>query len=111
MLLLASLIREYVFTNREGNINLTKLLEKDTSNRIKHNFYAVQMKYHGGYISVYYIFSAQRNVDFTLTDAEKKMLKWQKWKSQKKKDNYDGEIRFDFRERFYKIKKIIVYKK
>jgi len=86
------------------------LLALPKPKRISNNFERAELKTRGGYISVYYKFSKSRNAKIELTNKEREMFNWAKWGSADLAGDYDGEMRFDYGERFYHIKKILVKK-
>ena len=110
VLILSSLIRDYLRQTNGRDINLNELIQKDTLQRISNNFEKIELKSHGGYISVSYKLSASRNNKVELTDKEREMLNGISWAAKGSTVQYDGDIRFDYGERFYHIKKIIVKK-
>jgi hypothetical protein len=112
VLILSVLVRNYIRETHARTVDLNELLQHDSLNRITVNFAEAVLKYHPGYISLYYTFSATRNThDFVLTDREKEMLRWNKFSEKKLKGHYDGEMKFDYGERAYHLKKIIVKKR
>ena len=65
----------------------------------------------GGHIAVFYRFSKLRDTKTVmLTDNEKMLMNRLRWKEKKMKNQYDGEIRFEYPERFYYLKTIIIKK-
>jgi len=92
----------------ERELNLDELVQNDTLKRISENFQKVELKYEGGHISVYYVFSASRNTEIELTEAEKKTLSYKKIVVKDLDDQYDGEIQLEYAERFYHLKRIVV---
>jgi hypothetical protein len=111
VLILSNLIREHLIRTNEIELNLIELLKNDTLNRITNSFEKVELKYHGGYISVYYNHSKTRNDKIELTDSERIMLTWKKVVTKNLDGLFDGEIQFEYGERFYRIKKVIIKSK
>ena len=110
VLVLSSLIRNYLRQEKGRNFDVNEWLKSDSLARISNNFEKAEMKTNGAYISVYYKFSKSRNADVVLTSKEKELLSWIRWSTKDFTADYDGEIRFDYGERFYHIKKIVVKK-
>ena len=111
VLILSTLVQDYLKQSNGQDFNLHELIEKDTSRRISNCFEQTELKNHGGHISVYYRRIKPCSAKIELTDKEKERFKWIRWSSGKIKGSYDGEIRLDFGERFYRIKRIVVNKK
>lgn len=84
------------------------MIQNDTLQRISNSFEKVELKYRGGYISVYYHHSETRNDKIELTESERTMLSWKKVVSTNLDGLFDGEIQFEYGERFYRIKKVVV---
>lgn len=110
VLILSNLIREHLIRTNEIELNLSELVQNDTLNRITNSFEKVELKYRGGYISLYYKHSKNRNDKIELTDSERIMLTWKKVSSKNLDGLFDGEIQFEYGERFYRIKKVIIKK-
>jgi hypothetical protein len=111
VVLLALLIKDHLTDTRERDVVLSEILQLDTTGRITGQFEEIQMKSNKGYISVYFKFSATRvDKDLQLTADEKKMLGWIRYKQKDLPGNYDGEMQFNFGERFYRIRRITVKK-
>jgi len=110
VLILSSLIRDHLRRTKERDLNLNELVQNDSLRRISNNFESIELKYRGGYISVYYKFSRSRNNKIELTGKEREMLNRTGWASRDLAGQYDGEIRLNYGERFYNIKKITVKK-
>ena len=92
------------------DLDVNRIIKNDSSRRISEYFEMIKMKTNRGYISVYYKFSKSRNAEVVLTSKEKELLNWIRWGTKDFTADYDGEIRFDYGERFYHIKKIVVKK-
>jgi hypothetical protein len=110
VLILSALIQDYVRQSNGRDFNLHELIEKDSLRRISNSFEQTELKPRPGYISVYYKRIRPSNIKVELTEEERKRFKWTRWTTDGIKEPYDGEIRFDFGERFYRIKRIIVKK-
>jgi len=115
--ILSSLIRDYLQDARntgikyQEDLNLEKLVQYDSLRRISNYFEKIELKYQKGHISVYYQFSdSTGNKNIELTDKEIAEIQYVKWKVHDSIEQYDGEIQFNFGERFYRISKIIIKK-
>lgn len=109
VLILALLIQDYWLKTEASEINLSELVKTDTLNRISTSFERIELKHKAGYISVYYKFSKLRSSkEIDLSDKEKEWTKPIRWKEKELKNQYDGEIQFNYGERFYNIHKVIV---
>lgn len=107
--ILSDLIGDHMRKSNERNVNLNSLLQNDTLKRISNSFEKIELELRGGHITVYYKFSESRNVSrIELNDQEKERIKKLKWFVKDSHGLYDGEIQFDYGERFYRIKKIII---
>ena len=108
--LLAVLIEADLQATNEREIDITKLVKNDK--RIRNSFEKVELKPKGGHISVYYTLSNTRdNEKIELSEEEKGLIHMRKWISKKKEGLYDGEIQFEYGERFYHRRKIILFTK
>lgn len=109
VLILSTFVRDYLKRTNGRIFTLSELRQIDTLKRIVANFDKAELKTHGGYISVYFKFSQSRDKNkIELTEKEKDMLLWNKWKEKQISGPYDGEIQFAFGEKLYHIKKLIV---
>lgn len=109
IIILSTLIHDYLSLTNGREFGLNKLRQADTLKRISKNFELIELKSKGGHISVYYRFSQSREADkVELTDQEKAQLLRNDWTEKKFNNQYDGEIRFEYGERFYRIKKFII---
>jgi hypothetical protein len=109
VVLLAILIQDHLRKTNGREINLEEILRADTLNRISNHFEKVACTFKGGHISVYYTFSESRDVkEIELLDREKERAKYFRWTEKKLKNEYDGEIRLDYGERFYRVMKLIL---
>lgn len=107
--ILAQLIEADLRASNGETINLRQTVRGDSLNRISTNFELLEedKKYAGGY-KFHYKFSSSRNSNITLTDEEKKKIILYRWTMNEQSDNFDGELRFAFGERFFNIQRIIV---
>jgi len=109
VLILSILVQDHLRKNDGRDINLAELLQTDTLKRISNSFEKVELKSNGGYISVYYKFSESRDSKgIKLSDKEKELTNYFRWTERDLKNLYDGEIRFDYGERFYRVKKLLL---
>src|SRR5689334_10268845 len=100
VLILSILVQDHLRKNDGRDINLAELLQTDTLKRISNSFEKVELKSKGGYISVYYKFSESRDSKgIKLSDKEKELTNYFRWTERDLKNQYDGEIRFDYGER------------
>lgn len=112
VLVLALLVQDHLRKTDGRDISLTELIEKDTLKRISKSFETVYLKLKGGHISVYYKFSESRDSKgIELTDKEKELAKSFRWAEKELKNKSNGEIQFDYGERFYRLIKIIAEKR
>ena len=108
VLILSILVQDHLRKTDGRDINLTELLQTDTLHRISNSFDKVELKSKGGHISVYYTFSKSRDSKgIELSDKEKERTDYFRWTEKELKNQYDGEIQFDYGERFYRVIKII----
>jgi len=110
VLILAMLIQDFLRQSNGRDFNLNELVQRDSLRRISNSFEMTELRSHGGYISVYYKRSKSSNIYIELTDREEEKLKWISWSLKDIEGSYDGEIRLDYGERFYRIKRILVEK-
>jgi hypothetical protein len=109
--ILTILVQDYLRKNSDKDFNLNDLILCDTLKRISNNFKTIELERHGGYIAVNFKFSDNRIVKkIELSESEQERTKNLKWIAKDFKDNEDGEIQFDYGERFYWIRKIIIKK-
>ena len=103
------LVQDHLTKTDGRDINLTELLQTDTLHRISNSFDKVELKSKGGHISVYYKFSNSRDSKgIELSDQEKERTDYFRWTEKELKNQYDGEIQFDYGERFYRVIKISI---
>ncbi|MBC8109658.1 MAG: hypothetical protein H7Y04_01210 [Verrucomicrobia bacterium] len=105
---LTILVRDYL-RNKDGrDFNLDKLIEYDILGRISKNFEKIELISRGGHIVIRYKFSKKRDYKIEFTEKEKQLK--ENWKVIEKKniDDFDGEIQFEYGERFYNFRKIII---
>jgi len=109
VLILAILVQDHLRKTGGRDTVLSTLLQADTLNRISRCFEKVEFRSRPGYISVYYTFSASRKLkSITLTDSEWERAESFRRRSRKLSTPFDGEIRLDYGERFYRIIRIII---
>jgi hypothetical protein len=109
--ILAILIQDHLRKNHDEHFNLNDLILCDTLKRIWNNFKVIELKLHGGYIAVNFKFSNNRVVQkIDLSESEQERTKNFKWIAKDLKDNEDGEIQFEYGERYYWIRKIVLKK-
>ncbi|MDF2189134.1 hypothetical protein [Paraflavitalea sp. CAU 1676] len=109
IIILSTLIHDYLSLTNGRDFGLNELCQADTLKRISKNFEMIELKSKGGHISVYYRFSQSREIDkVELTDNEKALLLRNNWTEKQFNKQYDGEIQFDYGERFYRIKRFII---
>jgi hypothetical protein len=107
--ILAILIQDHLRKTDKRDFDLKELVRNDSLNRIGNSFEETDVTPRGGYISVRYKFSVLRDVSkIVLTDNEKERIRKMRWKAKSLDEGYDGEIRLEYPERFYFIKKLIV---
>jgi len=107
--ILSILICDYLRSTHGRAFNIDKLVQIDTLKRISNNFEKIELIPKGGYIAVYYKFSSLReNNKIILNNKEYEGINKLRWIEKEKNKLYDGEIQFDYGERFYRIKKIKV---
>jgi glutamate dehydrogenase/leucine dehydrogenase len=106
VLILSALIQDHFKQSNTTDFDLNEIIEKDTLRRIQNNFEKTELKLHGGYISVFYKRTRRDNVKIELTENEQERFKLIRVTQGDISGPYDGEIRFDFGERFYRVKEI-----
>ncbi len=105
--ILSTLVGDHLRQTNGREFSLFELHKNDSLKRISNNFDLIEMKAKGGYISIYFKFSKSRDEsEIELSDQEKEMLVRNNWTEKRFDENYDGEIRFDYGERFYRIKRL-----
>jgi len=110
--LLALMVRDHLKETDALIAGLATILQRDSTGRITTCFEKTDLKSKKGHISLYFKFSSLRDEKaIQLTAEEKKLLGWMRYQENKSLEDYDGEIQFDYGERFYRIRKIIVKKK
>lgn len=102
--------RDYLSDTGGGNFNLEKLIEYDSLGRISKNFESISQISRGGHIAIQYKFSTNRNNKIDFTENEKHLTEI--WRVIEKNNigDFDGEIQFEYGEKFYNFRKIIVVK-
>lgn len=106
--ILSLLARDYLRSTDGRDFNLDKLIGKDSLGRISNNFERIEQVNRNGHIAIQYKFSNKREYKIEFSDEEGKMI--ENWRVVEKKlsDDIDGEIQFEYGERFYNFRKIIV---
>lgn len=102
--ILTNLIRDY-YRNTDGRFfNLDTIIQYDTLKRISNSFEKIELKYRGGHISIFYKLSSSRdNSSIKLSDKEIALKNRIWWGIKDLKGEFDGEIKLDYGERFYRI--------
>ena len=108
VIVLSILIQDHLRLTDQQEINLSELLEKDTLKGISNNFEKVEFKYLDGKIAYNYIFSMSRNMHVELTERENKLLTYKKILVEDIVGEYDGTIQFEYGERFYNLRRILI---
>lgn len=110
VLILTILAHDYLKDTDGKDFTMENLYVLDSLGRISNNFESIKQISRGGHIAIQYKFSESRNKRIEFTEREKKIER--KWKVYEKTDlnGYDGEIQFEYGERFYIFRKIIVRK-
>jgi len=108
VLLLAILLQDYLRNNDGRNVDLDKLNRIDSSGRISKNFAHLQQVNRGGHIAVLFRFSDNRNPEIDLTAEERQRVDGLKMIEKEYTGDHDGEIQYEYGERFYRLRKIIV---
>ena len=106
--ILSLFIHDFLVQTNEQSIDLNKLLEKDSLKRISDNFKSLEMKSHAGHLSIIYQFAHTRNTRVALTEKEKQQLQYVRWEPKKMNGEGDGEIWFDYGERFYRVRRVYI---
>lgn len=109
LVILANLIRENLIETDNRQFTINDLKKIDSLNRISDNFDWVEMNSKGGYISVAFKYTAERKTNVELNQKELESLSYINLTKKRQLNQNNGEIRLDYGERFYRIKKIIVY--
>jgi hypothetical protein len=107
---LTILARDYLRNTDGRDFNLEKLIEYDSIGRISNNFEEIKQTLRGGHIAIQYKFSNKRDYRIEFTENEKQMKEI--WRVIEKNNigDFDGEIQFEYGERFYNFRKIILKK-
>ena len=107
--ILSQIIQREFQTKAGRNISISEIYKLDTLKRIQNRFEKVELKLKGGFISVKFKYSDSNiSINNKLIGDGNVDINQIKWVLSKKVDEYDGEIRFDYGERDYRIKKIII---
>jgi hypothetical protein len=107
---LTILVQDYLKKTNGEEFNLEKLFARDSLGRISTNFESIRTISRGGHIAIQYKFSENRNNKIEFTENEKQMKEIWKVIEKENLGNFDGEIQFDYGERFYNFRKIIIEK-
>lgn len=109
--ILSNLIRQHLIRIHARSVDVNEIVKNDTLNRLQNSFEKLELKPMGGYMLVSYKFSKARdNSKIELTAKEKEKINNLRWFTKKIQTPYDGEIQFQYGERGYHIRKIIVSK-
>ncbi|MFO7657271.1 MAG: hypothetical protein R6W78_09405 [Bacteroidales bacterium] len=106
--ILTILARDYLRNTDKLDFDLEKLIEYDSLCRISKNFEKVELIYRGGHIAIQYKFSKMRDYKIEFTENEKQMKEFWRVIEKKNVGDFDGEIQFEYGERFYNFRKIII---
>ena len=107
---LTILTRDYLRNIDGRDFNLEKLLEYDSLGRISKNFESIKQIARGGHIAIQYKFSKKRDYKIEFTENEKQMKEIWSVIEKKNVGDFDGEIQFEYGERFHNFRKIIIKK-
>jgi len=107
---LTTLIQDHLRKTNASTLDLNEILKNDSLHRLSNNFESIKLEPRGGYISVYYNFSDSRDLNIELNRLEQENIKLIRWKEKKLNRQNDGEIQFEYGERFFQIRKIILKK-
>lgn len=100
------------FRNSSGqDFAIENLFAGDSLSRISNNFEEIKQISRGGHIAIQFKFSKKRDPKIEFTEYQGQMKENWRVIERKNADNFDGEIQFEYGERFYNFRKIIVYKK
>jgi hypothetical protein len=109
--ILSLLIQDHLRNTKGRDLDLDELIKRDTARRISNNFERIELISRGGHIAVKFEFASSRSQKTVeLTTQEKAKADKVKWTTKDFKEQYGGEIQFEYGERFYNIKKIIIKK-
>lgn len=109
--ILSTLIQDYLRNTNKRDLNLNELIGRDTLRRITNNFEKIELINRGGHIAVKFKFSNSRDKNkIELNAKETEIINNLRWIIKESKEQYDGEIQFDYGERFYRRRKIILKK-
>lgn len=109
--LLSLLIHDRLVHTNGRSFDLKEIIQQDSLSRITNQFKSLLVKSRAAHLAVYYQFTNTRNGMIALTEPEKQQLQYIKWKLKKVNHEYDGEIWFDYPERFSRVRRIIVTEK
>ena len=110
VIILSSIVQKEFLNYRNTSINIIDIEKKDSLDRISNHFSSINIESkRNGYCLTY---KRIKNDSVTqLTNEELDFAKHIKFIEKTKTTNFECEIWFEFPERFYRIKKIIIYKK
>ena len=107
---LTILARDYLRNTDGRDFNLEKLIVYDSLGRISKNFESIEQISRGGHIAIQYKFSKKRDYKIEFTENEKQMKEIWRVIERINVGDFDGEIQFEYGERFYNFRKIIIGK-
>jgi hypothetical protein len=109
--LLSKMVQTHFRNFGERSCSLNELRSYDTLGIILNNFEKIELKQHGGHISILYKFSNARDTSkIVINKIDAEIFNHLRWRFKKIKNQYNGEIRFFYGERFYNINKITIYR-
>lgn len=106
--LLSIIVRDHLRNTDSRKFDLSDLNKVDSLKRISSNFDNLEFELRPAYISVDYKFSEHRNLNFELNDYELNEVVGVGWKLKDTDSLFDGKIKFDYGEDYYRIKKILI---
>ncbi|WP_207534697.1 hypothetical protein [Desertivirga arenae] len=111
VLVLATSIQSCLKETKGGEFSLKEVIQKDSSGIIANRFEQIHLKSRAGYISAYFKRRTPSNGKIGINENERYRLMGIRWDITKILAPFDGEIRFDYGERFYRIRKVLINKK
>ncbi len=87
---------------------MIKQLKHVTLSRIIKNFDRIEEDYRGGHIAILFRFSQNRNTNFEFTEREKLLKRTWRIVEKGNMGDWDGEVQFEYGEKFYHFRKIVV---
>jgi hypothetical protein len=107
--ILSTLVQDHLRQTDGQGFNLDSLIKADTLNRISKNFEKIELELRAAFIVVHFKFSGSRDVKkIELSNKEREIASQCRWTVKELNNEYDGGIRFDYGERFYRTSKIII---